>query len=66
MTRGYDQKEHEQAFGRGVEAGKNGGFWEDLAHEFGRVIGTVVPGETTEHQSEERGYEEGRRQRTGW
>ena len=61
----YERKKHEQAFGRGLDKGKRGGFWDDLAREVGKAIGTVVP-DTTEHQSEERGYEEGRRRRAGW
>jgi len=66
MTSNYEQQKHEQVFGRGTEKGKHGGFVDDAFHELGKIFDTVIPGVTTEHQSEERGYEEGQRQRTGW
>jgi hypothetical protein len=58
----YEQKQHEQAYRQGYQEGKNGGFLDDVFHDLGQIITTVAP-ETTEHQSHERGYEDGRKAR---
>ena len=62
FTHDYEREQNERAFGKGVEEGKNGHFCDDLFHDLGEAA--TVP-ETTEHQSREPGYKEGRRRRTG-
>lgn len=55
-TRTYDQARHEQEYGRGVRDAEKADLFDQVFHGLGDIIGTVVPGETTEHKSYEKGY----------
>ena len=52
----YEKQKHEDSYGEGVKDAENASLWDDIFHGVGDIITTVVPGETTEHQSYERGY----------
>ena len=58
-------QKHEQSYGQRVKDAEDADFLDEFIHSLGDIITTVVPGETTEHQSYEAGYHDQREGKTG-
>lgn len=52
---GPSQEELDSNYALGVDAAKNADLLDDIIHEFGHVIGTIVPS-SPEHRAYEAGY----------
>jgi hypothetical protein len=63
LTAEHDQEQHEQAYGQGHEDGRNADFWDELGHTVGDLVDTVNPLTDSKHDSYDRGFHRGLRDR---